>query len=249
MNVILLDIGNSRIKIATGKFDKISPVKSYNYSKATFKKDILTILDSYKKTIRKGNYPELASVSLNDNGLKIILKDSLKKKFGLETLFVNTSIALPIKIDYEKTLGADRICSSTGAVFLFGKDKNLLVIDYGTATTFNLISKGVFKGGLISPGIGTSLRSLVSNSTLPYPKLDTKTDLISNKTLDNIKYGVINSAVFTTERVIAELKKRYRNLIVIATGGFSVIIKKNTNVIDFYSDKLVLEGLNQITRI
>jgi type III pantothenate kinase len=123
------------------------------------------------------------------------------------------------------------------------------VIDYGTATTFNLIIKGVFKGGLISPGVGTSLRSLVDNSTLPFPKLNSKSGLISNITIENIKFGVINSAVFTTERVIAELKKKYKNLFVIATGGFSVIIKKNTKVIDLYSEKLVLEGLNKIIRI
>ncbi len=249
MNVLLLDTGNSRIKIAVGKANGISRVKSFDYSKTDFNKDIKKILSEFYKILPNFDFPELASVSINDDNLKIILRDYIKKIFCIETLYVNTSVALPIKIEYEKTLGADRICSAVGAVHLSGIDKNILVIDYGTATTFNLIIKGVFKGGLISPGIGTSLRSLVSSTTLPYPELNTKSELISDKTLNNIKFGVINSAVFTTERIVSELKKKYRNLIVFATGGFSVIIRKNTGVIDFYSDKLVLEGLNQIIRL
>ncbi len=249
MIALLLDIGNSRIKTAIGKKNGIFYVNSFEYSKEYFARDFLKLLILFGKKINKFCLPEIAVISVNNDKIKNIIRNNIRNTFEIESLFVNPEIALPIEIDYEKTLGADRICSAAGASHLFGNDKNLLVIDYGTATTFNLIIKGVFKGGLISPGVGTSLRSLVDNSTLPFPKLNSKSGLISNITIENIKFGVINSAVFTTERVIAELKKKYKNLFVIATGGFSVIIKKNTKVIDLYSEKLVLEGLNKIIRI
>lgn len=249
MRALLLDIGNSRVKIAIGKENGVFYSKSFEYSKDNFPGDFNRILLAFKKLLKPLSYPDVSIISSNNINTNLAIRDSVRLIFGVESLFVNSEIALPIEIQYERTLGADRICSACGAFHLFGNYKYLLVIDYGTATTFNLIIEGVFKGGLITPGIGTSLRSLVANSTLPYPKLNTKSELISNKTLDNIKYGVINSAVYTTERIVKELKRNYKNLKVAATGGFSIIIKKNTKVIDFYSDKLVLEGLNQIIRL
>jgi len=249
MTALLIDIGNSRIKIAIGKDNGIFFVKSFEYTKDNFRIALRKILNSFKKSVNSLSLPEVSVISCNDRNIEIIIRETVRFSFGIESLIVDTGIALPLRIDYEKSLGADRICSACGAIHLFGGNKNLLVIDYGTATTFNLITGGIFKGGLISPGIGTSLKSLVEHSTLPYPKLNTKAELYSNKTLDNIKFGVINSAVFTTERVVKELKKKYKNLTVIATGGFSVIIKKNTKVIDYYNEKLVLEGLNQIIRV
>ena len=99
---------------------------------------------------------------------------------------------------------------------------------------------------MITPGIETSLHSLIKKTSLPKVKLDSNVKLITNDTLNNIKSGVWFQNLYTTERIILELKKKHKNLFVIATGGLSHLIFDKTRLIDKLEKNLVLEGINFI---
>ena len=166
--------------------------------------------------------------------------------FKSSTVFINKKIKLPIKIKYSSTLGSDRICSAVAAFSKYRKRKKILIIDFGTATTYNLLINGIYEGGIITPGVETSLHSLINKTSLPIVKLDSKVKLITNDTINNIKSGIWFQNLYTVERIIQEIKKKHKNLFVIATGGLSHLIYGKSELIDKLEKDLVLEGINFI---
>ena len=164
-----------------------------------------------------------------------------------KTIFVSKDMPLPITIHYSKTLGSDRICSAVGAYKKFADKRNLLIIDFGTATTFNVVSKGVFKGGMISTGIRTSADALMKKTTLPKVFLNAEAKLINNETEGAIISGIVFQQLFFIQKAIEEYRKIFKDLYVVATGGGMEIIKQYKTGIDKYEANLVLEGLNHIS--
>jgi type III pantothenate kinase len=242
MKNLLIDIGNSNIKTAVGIDDKITGVKRPGYAKNNFELYINKILN-YKSDF------DAVGVSCLNKKYYAIINKLLFKKFNVKPLFVQYNSKLPIKLDYERTLGNDRICSASAAVMKYPYKKNILVIDFGTATTYNLISNKIFKGGIITPGILTSLQSLNRKANLPKTGIRGINNLISNKTKENIISGVIHQSLFTTEGVIASLKKKYRNLFVISTGGLAEFVYEKSDLINKTEKNLVLEGINYIVNL
>jgi type III pantothenate kinase len=242
MKNLLIDIGNSNIKTAVGNDDKITGVKRLGYAKNNFELHINKILN-YKSDF------DAVGVSCLNKKYYAIINKLLFKKFNVKPLFVQYNSKLPIKLDYERTLGNDRICSASAAVMKYPYKKNILVIDFGTATTYNLISNKIFKGGIITPGILTSLQSLNNKANLPKTGIRGINKLISNKTKENIISGVIHQSLFTAEGVIASLKKKYRNLFVISTGGLVEFVYEKSGLINKKEKNLVLEGINYIVNL
>lgn len=242
MKKLLIDIGNSNIKSAVGIDDKISAVKRIEYSKDNFEKYFEKIINYYK------DFDAVGVSCLNKKYYSSISKIVFKKLY-VKPIFVNYDSKLPVKLEYERTLGNDRICSASAAVLKYPDKKNILVIDFGTATTYNLIANKIFKGGLITPGILTSLQSLNTKANLPKAEIKHFHKLISNKTKENILSGVIHQSLYTTEGVITSLKKKYKNLYVISTGGLAEFINKKTSLIVRTEKNLVLEGINYIVNL
>lgn len=235
MKNLVIDIGNTSIKFAFIVNGKLSKSKFEDYDKTNFVKKLGTLLSFSVQ------YNSIGISCSNTEHISYI-QNRFKKE---ENIFlISTSSKLPIKINYEKTLGTDRICGALGAVRKYSKNKNLLVIDFGTATTYNLVSNKIFKGGLITPGIKTVLKSLIQNTSLPEPRLRFKKKLYYKNTLDNISNGVLLQSLFFTERIISEYKKEFKNLLVIATGGNAELIFPYTKLIDKKEPDLNLEGLN-----
>ena len=237
---LLIDIGNSNIKTAKSVNDNISSVKISQYSDSAF----INILSNLDKI-----YPQnftCIGVSLLDLKLKNKIAEILKNKFDAPTLFISLDLKLPLKFNYSKTLGADRICSAVSAFIKYNNKKNILIIDLGTATTFNLIHNGTFTGGLISVGMHTSVKALAQNTTLPLVSFRKVPELINDNTKDNIIAGAYYQNYFTVENVIKELRKKYKDLFVIATGGMSKHLIGRTALIDTLEPNLVLEGINNI---
>lgn len=235
MKKLVIDIGNSRIKFSVIINGKLSKSKFEDYDKTNFVKKIGPLLSF--------------SVQYNSIGISCANTDHttyIKNRFKKEEniFLISTDSKLPLKIDYAKALGTDRICGALGALKKFPKNKNLLVIDFGTATTYNLISNKVFIGGLITPGIKTALKSLIQNTSLPEPNLKFKKKFYYKDTLDNISNGVILQSLFFTERIISEYKKEFKNLFVIATGGNAELIFPFTKSINKKEQDLNLEGLS-----
>jgi type III pantothenate kinase len=240
MKNLLLDIGNSRIKIALSSDAKILEVKSYKYSTNNFPAIFKSVLK-----YSTNDFTSIGISCLNKNH-KIISKKIIYEKYSLYPFFVKFGNRLPIRLNYEKSLGTDRICSVVAASIKYNNRKNILIIDFGTATTYNLISNKVFIGGLITPGIITSLQSLNIKANLPQVNIKNIKNLITNKTKTNILSGVINQSLFTTETIIKSLKKKYKNLYTISTGGLAELIYKKSCLINKIDNNLVLEGINYI---
>jgi type III pantothenate kinase len=237
---LLIDIGNSNIKTALSRGKRIFNYKRIDYSKTKFEESFKKILDY------KSNSIDSAGISCLNNKLKLISERIIRNSYSLKPFYVECNKRIPIKLKYEKTLGNDRICSAVAAAVKYADRKNILVVDFGTATTYNLIVKNEFTGGLITPGIMTSLLSLNINANLPMTELRNVRELISGKTKVNIISGIIHQSLFTTEGVINALRKKYHNLFVVSTGGLAELIRNKSVLIDKFDKNLVLEGINII---
>lgn len=248
MGNLLIDIGNSKIKLALASGNKLLLRKEYLYSKKKISIEFNNILKKYKKLVSSEFSIDKIGISLLQKTLKFTISQSLKSLFDFERkiTFISYNSNLPLKFKYSKTIGSDRICSVVAAYSENKKKRNILVVDFGTATTYNLISNNTFIGGLIAPGIYTSYHSLINKTSLPKLNLSSSIKLISNNTKDNIRSGILFQALFAFERIVFELKKNYADLFIIVTGGNSKYIIKKSKLIDHVDTGLVLKGINFI---
>ncbi|MEZ4690719.1 MAG: type III pantothenate kinase [Ignavibacteria bacterium] len=164
MKNLIIDIGNSAIKVCTGNSFSLSvqDVLRNPYSGNEFEKAAKLVLTNYIK----GKSFSRIGISVLNNDKKEFLKDFFSKVTKTKPEFINRDFDLPFKIRYKEGLGNDRICSIAGALGIFNKS-SILVIDFGTATTFTLMVNKILTSGVISPGINTSLKSLIQNTDLP----------------------------------------------------------------------------------
>lgn len=172
-----------------------------------------------------------------------------KKYFNISPLIINSQIKLGLKVKYHEpaSVGADRLCNAVAGIEKYGKP--LVIIDYGTATTFDCIDdKGDYLGGLISPGIDTSIKSLhLKAAKLPLVELTFPDHLIGRTTEESIQSGVLFGSIFMIEGLIKAIKKELGNKAkVVATGGLSKKIAKRTKLIDFVDSYLSLDGIASI---
>ena len=176
------------------------------------------------------------------------LKHALTEGFD-QFLELDQHTELPIENLYEtpEILGKDRLAAAVGANELF-PDQNLLVIDAGTAITYDLVSeKNQFIGGNISPGLEMRFKALNHfTGKLPLVNYCDDFEPIGRNTTDAIRAGVQNGILFEMEQNIDFFNKKYQNLQVIMTGGDAdFFVKKLSNHI-FVQFNLTLIGLNRI---
>ena len=154
---------------------------------------------------------------------------------------------LSMRADNAREVGADRIVNNVSAIKKYGAGKPIVVVDFGTATTFNIINaKYEFIGGVIAPGIRGSLDSLVSGTAkLPRVEIEAPKSVIATNTVTNMQAGIVfgfaGLVEFIVKKIKAELKTE--DVITVATGGFSEIIAKETKCIDVIDKMLTLNGL------
>ena len=254
--LIAIDIGNSRIK--AGKFinDKLT--------KFHFFQDISNVL-SFLKTNSKDN---VAISSVVPDKTKII-SEEVKKITGKSPFIVTKDIKTNLTIDYKtpETLGIDRLCSAEGAFFLFKnseKYKNykegtyILSIDFGTATTINVIEyPGKFIGGLIAPGLDMMFESLKQRTAqLPLLSISDFVSTIGKDTNSSIASGVVTSVVGMIEKTINDLINvgtsrdlSLQNLFFYLTGGNAKKIIPYLNFDFVYEEGLVLYGINALWKL
>ncbi len=155
---------------------------------------------------------------------------------------------LPIKNLYltPETLGSDRLAAVVGADNI-KPNASLLVIDSGTAVTYDFIDKGIYHGGNIAPGLRMRFRALHEfTSKLPLCGHEGEIPLLGKDTVTAIQSGVVNGMLFEMEGVIQALKLRYPDLYIFLTGGDAFFFEsrlKSANFVDYF---LVMKGLNRI---
>ncbi|MCK9408983.1 MAG: type III pantothenate kinase, partial [Bacteroidetes bacterium] len=172
-----------------------------------------------------------------------------QKYFALEPIVVSSDLDLGMKVMYDdpRAVGADRLCN---AVAGFAKYKGpIVIVDFGTATTFDVVSKnGEYLGGVITAGIETTAGELHRRAA-KLPKIDLKFPerVIGKNTVESMQAGILYGALDSMETMIRRISKELDDYpIVIATGGFSETMKKQSKVINKHEPALVLEGIRLI---
>ncbi len=172
-----------------------------------------------------------------------------RKYIKTEPVTVSATLDLGIKIHYAdpNTLGADRICN---AIAGYKKHSGpLIVIDLGTATTYDVVAKnGDFLGGVITLGLESTAAELHRRAAkLPRIELQFPENIIGRDTVSAMQTGVMFGAVDAMEGMIRRIKGELgTNATVVATGGLSALIGGRTKVIDHFEPSLVLEGVRLI---
>ncbi len=168
---------------------------------------------------------------------------------NLDPLVVDAGVKTGVRILYEtpKSVGADRIVDAAAVQHLFGGPA--CVVDFGTGTTFDAISaEGDYLGGAIAPGIGIAADALFRRAAkLPKVDLNTPPSAIAKNTPHAMQSGLIFGYVGLVEGMVARFKRELGpEMKVIATGGLTDIIARETDVIDIVAPWLTLDGLRII---
>jgi type III pantothenate kinase len=225
--LLAIDVGNTNVN--AGLFSKGRLVKRFY-----FPGDIKEYKDKINKVI---------IVSVSPDKLKEVVA-SLRRIYEKKTYIIGRDIMVPLKSLYNQNeIGQDRLVTAYAASRLYGKP--VLVIDFGTAITFDIVSKkNVYLGGLILPGIKMSLESLHKKTALlPEVELKKAKGFIGKNTETSIRNGMIYGYSAICGGLIFEFKKRFKNLKIIATGGNAKLVLSHTPQIKKIDEDLALKGL------
>ena len=188
--------------------------------------------------------------------LLFTLEHMCLKFYGMNPIVVETGIKTGLKIKYDdpRQVGSDRIVNSVAAHQRYGG--NLIVIDFGTATTFCCVSAdGSFLGGAIAPGMKTSAAALFEHTAkLPNVDLELPGKFICKNTSEGMQSGLIYGHMGFTEHMVAGMKKEMAaemgcdpsEIKVIATGGMATMVESGVSCIDVIDRRLTLDGLQML---
>ena len=179
--------------------------------------------------------------SLVNGIIKLTGKPPMQVGPGLKT-------GVKIKLANPKEAGADRIVDLVGAYELYGGP--VMVIDFGTATTYDLIeADGTFRYGITCPGIRISANALW-NDTAKLPEIEIKLpdSILASDTVSSMQAGLLYGCIGQTEYIIRKVREEAKldSMKVVATGGLGKIIADATDSIDLYDRKLTMKGLRLI---
>lgn len=175
----------------------------------------------------------------------------IRDYFGPEPLVVGQNItpSMPVLYDNPREVGADRIVNAVAAWRRFGT--SLVVVDFGTATTFDAITHlGEYQGGAIAPGITISSEALFRHaSRLPRVELARPRAVIGQNTVESIQSGLLWGYTGLVREIVTRMKRELEGPSqVVATGGLASFIADETDIIDVVDEFLTLRGLQLIAR-
>ncbi len=243
MNYLVGDIGNTSIKISILN-DDFSIKRSYNFDteKLHQKKNIYNF---FKKLLKKNLYSTVLFSSVVPIVYKKIKSYLNKKKFKvLEIKEINIKKVIKIKIKNFNQLGSDRIVNAIGS----NQIKNSLIIDFGTATTFDIIKNGVYEGGVIAPGINLSIINLnKSTALLPMFNLKGVQKSYGKNTEEALNAGFLWGYEGLVNNIINKItlnsKTSYR---IILTGGYAKLLKKFIKKKTVIDQDITIKGIAKV---
>jgi type III pantothenate kinase len=189
--------------------------------------------------------------------LTIPYRNAIYALLNIEPFIVSAEKETGIKILYDdkRALGSDRICAAAAGFAKYGGP--IIIVDLGTATTYDVVSgNGEFLGGVIAPGIGTSVNILhektaqlpaIENTEIELPKTVIGKDTISGMQ-SGILYGAIDAFEGMTKRISGELHPGQNAVRIIITGGFAWFISRHSSLEMNLEPSLVLEGIRLICK-
>ena len=172
------------------------------------------------------------------------------KYFGINPIIVEPGTKTGIRVVTEnpRQIGADRIVDAAAAYELYGGP--VLVLDFGTATTYDLVDKnGAFVSGVTAPGIRISAKALWEDAAkLPEIEIRKPESILAKETISSMQAGLVYGQIGQTEYIVKNMIREadMGEVKVVATGGLGRIIANETDVIDVYDPNLTLKGMNLI---
>jgi type III pantothenate kinase len=247
--ILCLDVGNTTIHGGVYRDDELI-TQFRKMSRQHFSADEAGLF--FKSVLRENNVDARLI-----NGIAVCsvvpavnhsLRGACQKYLGLEPFFLRPGVKTGLMVKYRNPVevGADRIANAIGAVHLY-PDRNLIVIDFGTATTFCAISKSrAYLGGIIVPGVRISMEALVRETAqLPAVEIAEVDHVIGKSTVESIQSGLYHGQVGMVRELIKGITREAfaeEPPVVIGTGGFSRLFE-NARLFDAMVPTLVLDGL------
>ena len=238
---IVGDIGNSDTKVCILKNKKI-------FKKIIFPTKLLTksFFNNKIKFIKKYKITSSLFCSVVPKKFEII-KDVLNRRYSIKTYElkkIDLKDIIKIKVNL-KQIGSDRLANSISVSKL---NSNYIIIDFGTATTFDVIIKNNYYGGIIAPGINLSIKSLENNASLiPYFTLQKVKKVIGKNTLSALRSGFFWGYTGLINNIIKLIKiETKKNFKIIATGGYSHLFKSSLDYKVSIDKDITIKGLIKI---
>ena len=239
------DIGNTETKIFL--FDQnfkikkkwnlpsIKISKRYLYSNMRF---LISKRSKVKKIIFSSVVPKSFFL------IKEFLNKEIKKVRVIELKQINFKNLIKLRVN-RKQVGSDRLANAIG---IMEKNKNYIVIDFGTATTFDVITNNIYLGGIIAPGVNLSLENLINKASLiPRIKLNKTSNIIGKNTSDAVKSGFFWGYSGLIDNIIKLIKKNtQKQFRVILTGGLSHLFKNSLKGKPLIKKDLTINGLKKV---
>jgi type III pantothenate kinase len=244
--LLAIDIGNSTVSLGIIHNSRVITKHNLLTDKGLKAPALEKVIKHWLTDLKKVDGVIISSVVPRVDS---VFKGVVKKVFKLNPVFVNSSINLGIKVKvrYPEQVGADRLVNASAGHHYF--KGNLIVIDFGTATTFDYISKnGDFLGGVIAPGINISAEALFKGtSKLKGVKPSRVKKVIGKDTESAVKSGVYYGYIGLVEKIVSKMSTEINAKVkVIATGGAYSIIKNGLSLVDTYDEHLIFKGLEKI---
>jgi type III pantothenate kinase len=178
-----------------------------------------------------------------------VFEEISRRHFRIEPLVVGREgeLGMPILYDNPKEVGADRLSTSIAAFELYKGP--LIVVDFGTATTFDIISeRGEYVGGVIAPGVGISCQALFEKAAqLPLVEPAKPESVIGKDTRKSMQAGIVYGLIGQVREILSRIKREIGgNPKIVATGGYASLIVPEVEMIGTVNQELVLEGLRII---
>src|SRR5689334_4485062 len=245
--LLTIDIGNTNVTLGLYEGDKLGAhwrlATDHNRMPDEYGLQFLGLLQNAEKSLHDISGISLASVVPPLTGRVI---QACREYLKLEPLVVDTGIKTGIKVRYEdpKAVGADRIADAVAVMYLYGGPA--CVIDFGTATTFNALTKeGEYLGGAITAGINLATEALFVNAAkLPRIDLQRPPSIIGRNTVHAMQSGLLFGYVSMVEGMVERFRKELGpEMKVIATGGLAEVVAQETDVIQIIAPWLTLDGL------
>ena len=244
--LLTTDIGNTSITLAI--FDENAIIEEFRLASdrdlplEEYEVLIKSLLKDFKIT---GSIIASVVEELTDR-----FSTAIKNVCKIDSIIISPKIetGIKIKIDNPNELGADRLANAAGAYVLY--DSPVIVIDFGTATSFDIVNgDGEFVGGIIAPGINLQLKTL-NKFTSKLPRIDAAEapKAIGTNTVDAILSGVMRGCAAMIDGLVADCEKELgEKATIVGTGGYvSIISKYMKRPFDFINPTLTLEGLRHL---
>ena len=244
---ILGDIGNSDTKIfLVNKKDRIlkrTSLTPKNINNKNLDKKIKFLIKDIKK-VEKILFCSVVPKSFN------LIKKYFHKKTKIrcyEIKNLNLSSLIKIKVNY-KQAGSDRLAN---AISLQNGKDNFIILDFGTATTFDVVEKKYYRGGIIAPGVKISLDTLSDKASL-IPQIDLKKirNIVGNNTISAVRSGFFWGYIGLIDNIINLIKKETRKSFkLVITGGYSDLFRKSLKTRVIQNKDITIKGLIKIAKL